>query len=263
MSYSNNDSKKSYLIRFFERCLWLGGRILLLIPAEQKITILTGVNKGRRWIRGAANAPEWLGIYEASKQKALVKLIKPGMLTFDIGANAGFYTLAMSRLSGAKGRVFAFEPFPANCAKIKKHLIINQATNVTLITDAVADEVGKIFFQAGSDDFTGRIATNGEIEVSVITLDGIVENQNTGDPDLIKIDVEGAESRVLLGARGILQRGKPVIMLALHGDEQRKICYNLLVEFGYNITTLNGTNISGEDSMPDEVIAQRIVSYNE
>ena len=101
-----------------EKLLCYGGRVLHFIPADYALTVPCGINRGRRWLRGAANAPEWMGIYELRKQRALRGLVSRGITVCDIGANAGFYTLGLARLVGGRGRVIAFEPLPRNLQKI-------------------------------------------------------------------------------------------------------------------------------------------------
>jgi len=71
-----------------------------------------GPNKGMRWIVDAGVHRCWLGTYESEKQTAIVKIARPGMTFYDIGAHAGFYTLLFSRLAGTDGGVYAFEPCP-------------------------------------------------------------------------------------------------------------------------------------------------------
>ena len=83
---------------------------LRLIPPSHVITVKDGLNKGARWIVGSSIHGCWLGTYESEKQNVVSKLVRPGMVVWDVGANAGFYTLAFARLVGNTGRVYAFEP---------------------------------------------------------------------------------------------------------------------------------------------------------
>ena len=86
--------------------------------------------------------------------------------------------------------------------------------------------------------------------VPTVSLDGF----EGPPPDLIKIDVEGAEARVLRGCRRILSDFRPVLFLALHGDDQRTQCARILRDCGYKLCTLDGAGIEGTVSV-DEVIA--------
>ncbi len=154
--------------------LCYGGRLLHVIPADFTLTVPFGINRGRRWLRGAANAPEWMGLYELRKQRALRRLVAPGMTVCDIGANAGFYTLGLARLVGEHGRVLAFEPLPRNLEKIRRHLSLNRVTNVTLSDCALSDFTGTLRFSEGDSDFTGRISPEaGDFEVPSIRLDRV------------------------------------------------------------------------------------------
>jgi FkbM family methyltransferase len=239
-----------------ERLLWLGGRLLHLIPADCALTVPCGINRGLRWLRGAANAPEWIGIYEFRKQRALRRLVAPGMTVCDIGANAGFYTLGLARLVGACGQVIAFEPLPRNLAKIQRHLALNHLTNVDLNDCALSDLTDTLRFAKGENDFTGRISAEGaDLEVRSIRLDEFLRERSLPDPALLKIDVEGAEDRVLEGARELLRRAHPILVLALHGAAQKARCFEILRSLGYRIQGLSGKSITAAAAMPEEVIA--------
>ena len=240
----------------FEKMLCCGGRLLHFIPADFTLTIPFGINRGRRWLRGAANAPEWMGLYELRKQQALRRLVAPGMTVCDIGANAGFYTLGLARLVGEHGRVLAFEPLPRNLEKIQRHLSLNRVANVTLSDCALSDVTGTLRFSEGDSDFTGRISQEkGDLEVQSIRLDQYLEERSLPDPALLKIDVEGAEARVLEGAKKLMLRVHPVLVLALHGPSQKSQCFEILRSLGYHLSGLSGKAIADPAVMPDEIIA--------
>ncbi len=242
-------------MRIGERLLWLGGRFFHLLPANMTVRIPAGLNKGFRWVRGSANAPEWLGIYELSKQRAVGKLTAEGGTVFDVGANAGFYTLAFSRITGPAGRVVAFEPLGRNCAKILRHLALNRIGNVTLVQAAVSDSTDIVSFEPGENDFVGGIAAGSPYLIPALSLDDFVARRNLPDPDLVKIDVEGAEADVLRGSREILKRARPRILLALHGETAASDCFNILQSLNYTLRSLHGELIRSADVMPPEVIA--------
>jgi FkbM family methyltransferase len=240
-----------------EKLLWAGGRLLRLIPSHTRIRVPFGINRGRLWLRGSANAPEWLGIYEHRKQRILPSIVKLGETVCDIGANAGFYTLALSRLVGSDGHVIAFEPFPANLDKIRRHLDLNKIENVTVTGCALCDRIGSVPFAAGDSDFTGRIssASFNTIEVPAITLDEFISQNRIVDPSFLKIDVEGAEANVLAGARKLIERAHPKMMIALHGQDAASGCYSILRETGYTVTALDGAKIDNAETIPSEVLA--------
>ena len=240
-----------------ERLLWLGGRFLHLIPANMQMRVPLGINRSRLWVRGFANAPEWLGIYEYRKQRVLRRLVSEGIVVCDIGANAGFYTLALSRMVGPRGRVIAFEPMPRNLDKLRFHLKINKIDNVFVSPCALSERSGVIGFACGDSDFTGRISNNAldSFQVPSITLDEFLQEQAIADPSLLKIDVEGAEAQVLAGAQKLIERARPAMLIAIHGQEAARQCHALLRDAGYIISALDGVRIDNAEAIRDEIMA--------
>jgi FkbM family methyltransferase len=241
---------------FIEKLLWLAGRFLHLIPSNMRMRVPFGINRGLLWIRGSANAPEWLGIYEYRKQRVLRGVVSRGATVCDIGANAGFYTLGMSHMVGAHGRVISFEPLPANLNKVQSHLVINKIDNVMLSGCALSDKTGRVAFVAGDSDFTGRISENASntFEVPAMSLDDFISRNAIVDPTFLKIDVEGAEVNVLTGARELIARTHPTMLIALHGRQAAVNCYSILREAGYVITTLCGVEIKSAESIPADIL---------
>jgi len=183
---------------------------LKLIPNHTALPILQGALKGKKWIKGSSINGCWLGTYEFDKQLLFQKYVKPGMVIYDVGANAGFYTLLSSVLTGKTGKVFAFEPVPSNIFYIKRHIELNLLDNTTVIKKAVSDKITKLKFTLSSNPSMGHISEEGEIEVETISLDEFVKQGNS-PPDLIKMDIEGAEFDALSGAKEILKTKKSII----------------------------------------------------
>jgi FkbM family methyltransferase len=225
----------------------IGGFFLRLVPPGMVVTILSGVNKGFRWVRGSANCPEWLGIYESDLQRLLQSLVKSGMVVYDIGANAGFFTLALSRLAGPNGKVLAFEPQPGNASKIVRHLQLNHVLNATLIQAAVGRSDGLCAFDTGPDDYRGRLTrADGLLQVPVIGLDAFLA-AGKSPPDLIKMDIEGGEFDALNGALELLRAIRPVLLLSVHGAEQDEKCRALLLREGYRFDYFGSTAGQNKD----------------
>jgi FkbM family methyltransferase len=132
------------------------------------------------------------------------------MTCYDCGANVGYFTLLLSRLVGSTGRVFSFEPLPENLKHLRRHVDMNKRANVTIIESALSDHIGKVnFFSDGS---ASRISAEGNIEIGCSNIDSL----DLPPPDLIKIDVEGAEVLVISGAEETLREHQPMIFLSLH-----------------------------------------------
>ncbi|WP_134440768.1 FkbM family methyltransferase [Methylacidiphilum caldifontis] len=200
-----------------------------------------GINKGMRWIVGSGIASACLGTTELEVQLALTRQIKEGMTVFDIGAHRGFYTLGLARLVGKTGKVYAFEPSPNNVLFLLKHLKLNNITNTTVFATAVADHVSfdnfAIDFKSG---YVGKIAPNEPLfKATVVSLDWMVFENIIPFPDFIKIDVEGSESKVLLGSKHILEQKRTLFLIELHSVEQKQRCKDILNTFGYRYFSLD------------------------
>ena len=219
---------------------------LKLIPDKTVLPILQGMLKGKKWIKGSSINGCWLGTYELDKQVLFSKYIKPGNIVYDVGANAGFYSLLSSLLVSETGKVYSFEPLPANISYLKKHIELNKLGNVKVIEKAVSNKVSTVRFNFGDNRSAGHISNDGEIEVETISIDEFI-SQGNPSPDIIKMDIEGAEYEALIGAKELLKRKKPVIFLATHSSEIRAKCLKLLAEFGYTITSLDNKPIEESD----------------
>lgn len=207
------------------------------------VPILSGVNKGFRWLMGAYSHGCWLGTYELAKQNLMAERVKPGMVAYDIGANAGFYCLALSRLVGPSGRVFAFEPNGNKVALLKRHLRLNRIANVTIVQAAVADRTGVECFATNTTG--GVLVEKGDFIVPTVALDDL----DLPAPDFIKIDVDGAEARLLSGAIKVLS-SHPIITLATHSNELYRACREALEGAGYDVG-LTKSDIEWENDEPD------------
>jgi FkbM family methyltransferase len=220
---------------------------LKLIPANQVLPILTGKLIGKKWLVSAGRHGCWLGSYEYENQIIFEKYLKPGQIVFDIGAHAGFLTMLASVLIGESGRVFAFEPLPRNISYLKEHLKLNNLTNVQVIEAAVSKSSGTRFFTQNITGYQGGISQKGNLKVKVVSLDELILNKEIPVPDYIKIDVEGHEKSVLMGAKSTLENYHPTIFLSIHGRSVYQQCHNLLTSLNYKIEILDKYN---QDELP-------------
>jgi FkbM family methyltransferase len=152
----------------------------------------------------------WRGVYEPELTRRIQSIVKPGMTCYDCGANVGYFTLLFSRLVGPGGRVFSFEPLPANAAHLRQHVDINKRTNVTIIEAALADYDGKAPFSSGGS--ASKLVPEGSVEVDCRSIDSL----GLPPPDVMKIDVEGAEELLVKGAEETILRHRPTIFMSLH-----------------------------------------------
>jgi FkbM family methyltransferase len=215
--------------------------------------IFRGPARGMKWISGSAVHGCWLGTYELAKQKLLEHIVKPGMTVYDIGAQAGFYTLLCSRLVGDTGRVIAFEPSIGEARYLLKHVRINQLANVSIVQAAVGASMSLCGFSSDRAICQNRLtAEDDRLLVPVISLDSV----RLPPPDLIKMDIEGGESDALRGARELLAKHKPIVLLALHGPEHVTFCPEFLRSCGYRVFNLAGCPLKA-GNVPDEIYALR------
>jgi FkbM family methyltransferase len=181
---------------------------LRLLPAGLPMPVLSGRNRGMRWVVGAGNSSCWIGTYERAQLDYVCRAVGPGSTVFDVGAHAGYYTLALSRRVGSRGRVVAFEPDAGNAARLRRHLALNAVRNVEVVEAAVLEKRGETRF--ASAGYLGHVSDRGAA-VPTVPLD------DYGFADAIKMDVEGAEAVALKGATRILARGRTDVFLSLHG----------------------------------------------
>lgn len=226
------------------------GRILKLplhlISKDADLPIMQGALRGKRWVVGSSVHACWLGSYEMEKQKIVAQAIHRGDVFYDIGANVGIYTLLASQYVGSEGHIYAFEPLPRNIRFLRRHLELNHVNNATVYEMAVGSENGTAHFDENIGPANGRLAQEGRIIVRVASLDSWIEQEHLRPPKIIKIDVEGGEYTVLLGARKVLTTYHPLIFLATHGTAIHQQCVNLLTEFGFRLESFTSIDGGGE-----------------
>lgn len=220
---------------------------LQFIPPGLKVPVVRGPLQGKRWIVGSSINRCWLGSYDRPESSLMKHYLRPGDVCFDIGAQAGYHTLYASTVVGPSGRVFAFEPAPRNAANIKKHLAMNHLENVTVVEAAVSDFDGISQFDCASSAVSGRLSPIGTLAVRTISLDHEVEHGGLLEPDYIKIDAEGAELRILEGARRLLTRQRPTLSIETHQwlpefPTVRQDCIRFLHQLGYALKEPDPTN---------------------
>ena len=107
-----------------------------------------------------------------------------------------------------------------------------------------------VSFDPAPNPSMGRIAPSGPLRVQCARADTLLATGEVEVPDVIKIDVEGAEAAVLRGARRIMER-QPVILLATHGVQAHRECFGLLTAAGYELVSLHGSS----PERTDEIVA--------
>jgi FkbM family methyltransferase len=169
--------------------------------------------------------------YEPEISQLMLRVLRDGDTVIDVGANVGFFTILSAALVGPTGRVVSFEPDPANRARLNNNYAINGYQHCTLIESPVTNKSGPVEFFINSDDsggnalwdpaqFPGNVRSQAQkkvMQVQATTLDDEVERLKLATPKLIKVDTEGADQRVLEGARKLLSNAAvPFVVSELH-----------------------------------------------
>jgi FkbM family methyltransferase len=196
--------------------------------------ILQGPARNLRWIAGAGQPNFWLGTYERKKVQEFYEWLKPSSVVYDVGANAGYYSLVAARRSA---EVYAFEPFPENAFFLREHFRRNDLTNCHATESAVGNMDGFVSFTPGRTNCEGKIDPDGLFRFRCVRLDTFCDDHPA--PDVLKIDVEGAELDVLKGGARMIPAKRPAIFLATHSDELDRECRAFLAAFGYRIRDLD------------------------
>lgn len=210
---------------------------LSLIPRETQVRILRGPLRGMKWIKGSGPNAYWFGTYEVARMRAFGNMVTRGAVVYDVGANAGIYSLLASLRAGPSGWVYAFEPLPRNLGHLRRHVALNNLQNCTIFEEAVCNEVGtRSLAVAPFDSSMARLASDGEFRVSSTTLDRCIYGEKSlRPPNVLKIDVEGAELEVLEGARRALAEFHPSVFLEIHGTQIHADCRAFLSGLGYQL----------------------------
>ncbi|MBE7209726.1 MAG: FkbM family methyltransferase [Gluconacetobacter diazotrophicus] len=195
-----------------------------------------------------------VGAWEPHVEAWVGRLLRPGDVAVDIGANLGYFSAVMSQRVGAQGRVFAFEPVPKTLLQLHLTKLANRSENLTIYPVAVgeADSVVDIRFEPGvagnASAFQRFHAGRTQVaRVALKSLDSLSASGVLPDAQLLKIDVEGNELNVLAGATAYLRRARPSIIFEYNAETARSAGWTLadaravLADCGrYECSIING-----------------------
>jgi FkbM family methyltransferase len=195
----------------------------------------------------------WYSGSERPVQRVFRELVAPSDVVIDVGANWGLHTLCLSGLVERSGRVIAIEPFLPAAEELEWHTRRNGCDNVTILRAAAGRGDGTAFFRPGAAPTTGSLRRDGDpagasdVQTQVRALDSVVREFGLSAVKLVKIDVEGAESMVLSGARALLRELRPHVVVELHTPEQDVAVAAALGGSGYRISRISGPPIQRID----------------
>jgi FkbM family methyltransferase len=241
------------------------GRIPVLGPAVRRVyltlfkgegqarAIRRGPLEGMRYYRYAWSTPREDLVetnWDDEAAGAFARLVKGKRRVFDVGANWGFYVLLAHRHRDAGCEIVAFEPHPRSAKELRTQIVLNGIGDVTVVEAAISDQGGGTieFVDTGSAIGQKLAAVDTEfvkarrLAVPTLTLDEAAARY--GSPDLVKLDVEGAENLVLEGGRRVMREARPALIVEVHGLERAGRLYELLAEFGYRCETVAGVAVT-------------------
>ncbi len=212
-------------------------------------TVSKGPVRGLRWKR-YNRLPYWyhLGLYEPQLTHYLQRHLPAHGTFWDLGAHAGYHAICAARIVGPQGCVLAVEPDPDVVEILNEQVALNDLHNLTVLQQAVADKVGSItFMRSGIDSRTSAIAGIGgekgqgiPMEVPTTTLDALLEQFPA--PDILKMDIEGAEIYALPGGERLFasQRKPRHLLIGVHGEHARRFTEEFVQDHGYQLVAVPG-----------------------
>ncbi len=225
---------------------WLRGRLNRAAPQGlTEIKVASGEITGMKLLLNLQTEKDyWLGTYEPELQNAAHKFVQPGMVIYDVGANIGYISLILARLSGVSGHIFSFEALPNNVQRLQNNIALNQMESIIrVIPKAVIDACRPVNFLAHSSSSMGKAHGSagreehyeGEIKVAGLALDDFVFSEGNPAPALIKMDIEGGEILAVKGMQRLLKEKHPLLFVELHGEEAAQAMWLALSHAGYEI----------------------------
>lgn len=196
----------------------------------------------------------YLNRYEPDVTAAIEKLCQPGFTVLDIGANIGAHALRLSMIVGEAGKIYAFEPTNYAYSKLVYNISLNQFKNIIPLQIVLSDK--NLLRQ--SIHFRSSWPTRGnpveqESIVDFTTLDDWFKREYIERVDLIKLDVDGNESSVIMGAKSLLTSQHPLIIMEVWGlnfSNELRNPYILLKQFGYRFFHIDtGAEYSSIDDL--------------
>jgi FkbM family methyltransferase len=258
-------------LRLFEREPYIYSSMADILGIQQGLTLVVpdGPLKDARFenLFALELIPVRENQMEPNCVEALERLSLIGSTVIDVGASYGFYSVLFSRFVGPQGTVYAIEPDIQTFIRLTRNLELNACSNVIPISCALSDKRG-YFPWASSEDqpWSSQFLSNEKASwdansrndhfaVPVLMLDDFLPMTGELHIALVKIDVEGAEAKVLQGARRLLGEARPIMLIELHNEENADRVWGFLKGVSYSWKTVEYVSSSRHHIMafPDEI----------
>ncbi len=202
------------------------------------------------------------GRYEPDVCRAIADIVKPGWTALDIGAHIGYHTLLLAKQVGKNGQVIAFEPLEETRKFLEENVSLNGCDeNVRIEPMAVAERTRLLKLhhfmdrcQAFLEGCDQEVSTNeGDVIVPVCSLDDYFGLLDWPPVHFIKMDIEGAESRAIIGMREVIKRNHPIFLIESHGEQARE-GLSLLRQEGYKAYRLTKNGLPDADDFSKPIV---------
>jgi FkbM family methyltransferase len=199
--------------------------------------------------------------FEINESSFIKAFLKKGDNFIDIGANIGYFSLMASKIVGAMGNIFAFEPSKNNLIRLNENIKLNNFSNIKTIQKAVSNSIGELDLFISNDGYDAWntfakpfwFKNYSTEKTFTTTLDSFISELEISNLKLIKIDVEGWELNVLKGAENFLKTNIEVCLLIEFVEENLETAgiscielYNYLSDLGYLLFKINKKGLNLE-----------------
>ena len=235
----------------------------------------TKVSRGRWGKFWVPNAYEAKGVarYEPGLFERLPGLVKAGDVVYDIGANLGLFAVPFSRMVGSEGAVICFEPNPICVHFLNVNLELNQSaehcSDLRIVPLALTDGTPSVQFTLnygnsllGLTDISSFFHQKAGQQISVAgrALDEAAPAYELPPPNLIKMDIEGAEGPAIHGMARLLAQHRPLLLLEIHGEWAARTVTDVLDPLGYRYEEAeSGRRFTGSVDLTASLVAGPVV----
>lgn len=189
---------------------------------------------------------------------ALRSYVEPGSWIVDVGSNLGFYTLLFSRWVSGAGKILSIEPAAENYAALENMIAAEGLTERVIAVQAVASELdGHLRLKLNPGSHADHRIGDGGVATKSVKLDSLLAQHGKPRVSLIKIDVQGAEPRVLAGSLATLREFAPVVYMEVDDSALRESgtsaveLIDSMRGLGYRAYEVRGKDLSRALSMAD------------
>lgn len=204
--------------------------------------------RGLRWCLNPSDFVQthlyWTDEYEPWDLLQLSHWVRPGSVVFDVGANFGYYSISLATALQGHGRVFAFEPSKTTFSRLQTNIALNGLESIiSAIPCALSDRPGRAYLDQakGNSGATAVSAQAAGDAIELDTLDHFCQRNKVDRVDIVKVDVEGSELRVIEGGKATLALHQPIVMIEFNSSALKAVgttighLGDLLLGLGYRL----------------------------